>query len=163
MTLSSPLKTVCQAGQIIVRGGGGMSQHFVAKCNGSDIFITAAITFQSETNKEDIDLAASGERVDGIVYGQAFPAVVDLDKDSDDCYDDNTWVRCYKPIARDEIYATVATATSISKDDWVKYADGFLTGATNKNDAIGKLANGGVAVTAVSGQEQVVTIEWGSD
>lgn len=163
MTLSSPLKTVCKSGSIIVRGSGAPSQYFPALTNGTDIFITAAITFQSETNKEDVDLAASGERVDGIVYGAAFPAVVDLDKDSDDCYANNKWIRCYKPMPRDEIYATVATATSITKDDWVKYADGFLTGATNKNDAIGKLANGGTAITAVSGQEQVCTIEWGTD
>lgn len=163
MTLSSPLKTVSQSGWVLIRYGGGVSQFFPAKCNGTDIFLTAAITFQSETNKEDIDLAASGERVDGIVVGYAFPTYVDMDKDSDDCFSNDDWVQCYKPIARDELYATVATATSITKDDWVKYADGFLTGATSKDDAIGKLANGGTAITGASNVEQVASIEWGTD
>ena len=161
MTLSSPLKTVSQSGGVLIRYGGGVSQFSPAKCNGSDIFLTAAITFQSETNKEDIDLAASTERVDGIVIGNAFPAYVDMDKDSDDCFDDNTWVRCYRPISGDELYATVATATSIRKDGWVKYADGFLTSATDRDDGIGKLANGGAAITGVSNTEQIASIEWG--
>lgn len=163
MTLGTPLKTAIQGAGILLIFNGGQSQYFTAKCNDDDIFLTAAVTFQGETNREDIDLAASGERIDGIVYGEAFPAVVDLEKDSDDCFDDDTWVRCYKPIARDMLYATTTTNTSITKDDWVKYTDGFLLGATNKNDAIGKLANGGTAVTGVSATEYIVSIEWGTD
>ena len=163
MTLSSSLEAVSDSNGVLIKYGGGQSQFFTAKCNGDDIFLTAAITFQGETNPEDVDLAASGERVDGIVIGEAYPTSYDLSKDSDSCYDDNTYIRCYKPIARDLLYATVATATSITKDDWVKYADGFLTGATNKNDAVAKLDNGGVAVTGASGTEQIVSIDWGTD
>lgn len=163
MTLSVPLKTYIQTGGVLISYGGGQSQFFTAYCNGSDIFITAAITFQGETNVYDVDLAASGERVDGIVIGQAFPAYTDLDKDSDDPYDDNTEIRCYKPINRDKLYATTTTNTSITKDAWVKYVDGFLTSATNKNDAIGKLDNGGTAITGASTTEYITSIEWGTD
>lgn len=164
MTLASPLKTVSQSGSVLIRYGGGVSQFFTAKING-DVFLTAAITYQGETNVEDVDLVASGERVDGIVYATAFPMTVNLEKDSDDQIedDDETYVWCYKPIAQDLLYATVTTATSIGKDDWVKYTDGFLLAATNKNDAIGRLDNGGVAVTGVSATEQIVPILWGTD
>lgn len=161
MTLNASLKSITN--QVLITWGGGQSQFFTCKANGSDIFLTAAITFQAETNKEDVDLAAAGERVDGIVVGEGFPNKVDLDKDSDDCYDDNSYLRCYRPIAQDHLYATTATNTSITKDDWVKYSGGFLTGATNKNDAIGKLDNGGTAVTGASATEYIVTIRWGSD
>jgi len=163
MTLSVSIANTSNFNSVLIRYGGGVSQFFPAKCNGDDIFLTAAITFQSETNKEDIDLAASGERVDGIVVSEIWPITVDLDKDSDDCFDNDTWVRCYRPIARDLLWATTATNTSITKDDWVKYVDGFLQGATNKNDAIGRLANGGAAITAASATEFITTIEWGTD
>ena len=163
MTLSSSLETVSDSNGVLIKYGGGVSQFFTACCNGTDIFLTAAVTFQSETNKYHIDLAASGERVDGIVIGKAWPTSYDFDNDSDDPYDNNQWVRCYKPISRDLLYATVATATSITKDDWVKYSGGFLTGATSKDDAIGRLANGGVAITGVSATEQIASIEWGTD
>ena len=163
MTLSSRLEAVSDSNGVLIKYGGGVSQFFTAKTNGNDIFLTAAITFQSETNKEDIDLAAAGERVDGIVIGKAWSTSYDLSKDSDSCYDDDTWVRCYKPIARDLLYATVTTNTSVTKDDWVKYSGGFLTGATSKDDAIGRLANGGVAITGVSATEHIASIEWGTD
>jgi len=125
MTLSVSIANTSNFNSVLIRYGGGVSQFFPAKCNGDDIFLTAAITFQSETNKEDIDLAASGERVDGIVVSEIWPITVDLDKDSDDCFDNDTWVRCYRPIARDLLWATTATNTSITKDDWVKYVDDF--------------------------------------
>ena len=163
MTLASSLEAESDSNGVLIKFGSAKSSYFTAKCNGADIFLTAAITFQSETNKEDIDLAAAGERVDGIVIGEAWPLSYDLSHDSDDPFDDNTWVRCYKPMPRDMLYATVATATSITKDDWVKYSGGFLTGATSKDDAIGKLANGGVAITGASGTEQIASIEWGTD
>ena len=163
MTLASSLETVSDSNGVLIKYSTSKSSYLTAQCNGADIFLTAAVTFQSETNTQDVDLAASGERVDGIVIGEAYPTKYDLSKDSDDPFADNTWIRCYKPEPRDMLYATVATATSITKDDWVKYADGFLTGATNKNDAIGRLANGGVAITAASGTEQIASIEWGTD
>jgi hypothetical protein len=162
MTLAASLANTAKGG-IIVSGGGGQSQYGTAQCNGADIFLTAAITFQNETNKYDVDLAAAGERVDGIVISDAWPITNDLSKDSDDPFSNNSWIRYYKPIKGDILWATVATNTSISKDDWVKYADGYLTSASNKNDAIGKLENGGAAVTGSSGVEQLVTIQWGTD
>lgn len=163
MTLGTSLANSVEGAGILISYGGGQSQFFVAKCNDTGIFLTAAVTFQGETNKEDIDLAASGERIDGIVVSEAFPYKVDLTKSSDSAFDNDTWVRCYKPIKADILYATTTTNTSISKDDWVKYTDGYLLGATNKNDAIGKLNNGGTAVTGVSATEYIVSIDWGTD
>lgn len=163
MTLSSALETVAVNHDVLIKFGGGPSQFFPALCNGSDIFMTAAITFQNETNKWDVDLCASGERVDGIVVGEAFPTKVDLTKDSDDCFSDNTYIRCYAPIAQDQLWATVTTATSISKDGWAKYVGGFLTSATNKNDAVCKLDNGGTAITGASSTEQIASVKWGTD
>lgn len=163
MTLSSSLEAVSDSNGVLIKYSTSKSSYFTALTNGDDIFLTAAVTFQGETNTEDIDLAAAGERVDGIVIGEAYPTSYDLSYDSDTPYDDNTYVRCYKPEPRDMLYATVATNTSIGKDDWVKYTDGFLGGATNKNDAIGRLANGGVAITGASATEQIASIEWGTD
>lgn len=163
MTLSSSLETESDSNGVLIKFGSAKSSYFTALTNGADIFLTAAITFQNETNTEDIDLAAAGERVDGIVIGEAWPTKYDLSKDSDDPYTNNTWVKCYKPMPRDMLYATVATNTSISKDAWVKYSGGFLTSATDKNDAIGRLANGGVAITGASATEYIASIEWGTD
>jgi len=166
MTLSSPLKTViigAGGGSILIKYGGGISQFFTAKLNDSGAFLTAAITFQGETNSEDIDLAAAGERVDGIIIGEAFPQKINLEKDSDDTFDDDTFVRCYKPISRDLLYATTTTAEDFTKDCWVKYADGFLTVATNKNDAIARLDYGGNGLSASSATEYIVPIAWGTD
>ena len=163
MTLASSLDTESDSNGVLIKFGSAKSSYFTALCNGIDIFLTAAVTFQSETNKYDIDLAAAGERVDGIVIGEAWPTGYDLSKDSDSPYDDNTWVRCYKPMPRDLLYATTTTAETITKDDWVKYSGGFLTGATSKDDAIGRLENGGVAITGASATEYIASIEWGTD
>jgi hypothetical protein len=161
MTLNTSLANKAKGG-IIVKGEGGAMQFGTAKCNGSDIFLTAAITFQNETNEEDVDLAASGERVDGIVVSDAFPITNDLSHDSDDPFDDDEWIRYYKPQRGDVLYGTVKTNTSISKDNWVKFEDGYLVEATDKDDAIGKLTNGGSAVSAASGTEKIVPYEWGA-
>ena len=125
MTLATRLSAKTNSGGVLIRYAGGEDQFGTAKCNGSDIFLTAGITFQSETNEEDVDLVAAGEHVAGIVIGTAFPNLTDLSKDSDSCYDDNTWIRYYRPISGDLLYATVTTNTSVTQDAYIKYSGGF--------------------------------------
>ena len=156
MTLSSPFKDVTDSNGVILKGGDGRT--VTVKANGSDLFLGAGVSYQNETNEEDVDLAAAGEAVDGVIVGEAFPYKVDLDKDSDDCYDDNSYLQMYVPEPGDILYGTVATATSLSKDAYVKFSGGFLTSSTRSN-AIGR--NRGGAITGASGTEQVIPYEWG--
>ena len=156
MTLASPLKNVTDSNGLIYKGGSGRTA--TVKANGDDIFLGAGVTYQGETNEEDVALVADGEAVDGIIIGEAFPFKVDLDKDSDDCFDDNSYLQMYVPDDGDILYGTVATNTSITMDAYVKFSGGFLTTSTKAN-AIGRARK---AVTGASGTEAVIPYEWGA-
>jgi hypothetical protein len=158
MTLSVSLKNtvIGEGGGILVRYNDAPSQYDWGYANGADIFLTAAITRQSETNEEDLDLAAAGEHIEGIVIGTAFPNKTDLSKDSDSPYSDNTAIRYYKPMERDIFWATVATATSIGKDGYARFSGGFLTTATSATCNCKVLS----AITGVSGTEKLSLVEW---
>ena len=158
MTLSSPLKTVTQSNGIIYKGGDG--RYVTVRANGTDLFLTALVTAYGET-APDVDLAGLGEPVSGVITGQMFPYKVDLDKDSDDTFDDDTWLQMYVPKDGDQLYLTVATNTSISYLGWFKASGGFATSSA-KADALGRCV-GPDGVTAVSAQEQVALFEWGVD
>ena len=96
----------------IVRKGNGRTER--VRANGSDIFLTAGVTRTGETAADpDVDLAAVGEYVDGIIVGTADTAT-DLSKDSDSPYADNVWLLMYRPMATDEVYMTVKGATAVT-------------------------------------------------
>ena len=156
MALATRLAAKSDSGSCLIKYNGGAMQYGTAYTNGTDIFLTAGITFQNESNEEDCDLVAAGERVDGIVIGEAFPAKVDMSKDSDSTFANNKAIRYYKPISGDMLYATVLTATTITQDEYVKYSGGFITTSSRANaNAVAR-----EAVTAVSATEAIIAIEW---
>ena len=163
MTLSSPLKDVIESGSILILYGGGNSQFGTAQCHGTDIFLSAAITYQGETKVYDVDLAASGERIDGIVVSQAFPFTVDLDKDSDDVFADNTNLKMGIPTVSEEVYLTAKTAATITYGKTVQCDGGFFEdtdwsaneSAANVPYAGSMLLQSQEAVTGVSGIEAI--------
>jgi len=167
MTLASPLKTVMgDTGDIIRKHVGQGGSTTLVRANGSDLFLGAVVTFSGETvNDPDVDLCAKGEQPDGIIIGPAYSAV-DLDKDSDDCYDDNTWLTMYTPLPGEEIYLTVKTNTSISYGARVQVDGGFLipwayTNATEVTDVLESVIGKSMtAVTAVASTEAIALIRW---
>jgi len=156
MTLSTSLANKTQSNGVIVKGGNGRTE--TVQANGADIFLTAIVTGDGESNP-DVDLAGAGEPVGGVIICSQFPYEVDLSKDSDSCYSDNTYLGMYVPQSGDELYLTVATNSSIAKDNWFKASGGFIV-TSAKADALGTCLE---AITAASTVEQIALCRWGVD
>jgi hypothetical protein len=156
MALASRLATVSQSHGVIYKGGNGRT--VTVRANGDDIFLTAIVTAYGET-LPDVDLAGSGEPVSGVIIAEAFPYKVDLSKDSDSPFDDNTYLHMYVPQDGDQLYLTVKTNSSIAQENWFKADGGFIV-TSAKADALGRIKE---AITAVSGTEQIALCEWGVD
>jgi len=154
MTLATPLKDAIQ-GALVIKGTGNTE---TVQANGSDLFLTAIVTGYGETNPS-VDLAGAGEPVSGVIIEEQFPYAVDLDKDSDDCFDDNQWLGMYVPESGDLLYLTVATASTIAKDYWFKASGGFIV-TSAKADALGTCLE---VITGVSAIEQIALCRWGVD
>lgn len=171
MVLASPLKTVIGRNGSIIRkkvGGGGRIEK--VRSNGADLFIGAAVTRVGETEDDpDVDLAAKGEPIDGIIIGADSTSdyAGDLDKDSDDPYPDNEWLLMYVPLPGEEIYLCAKTNTAFTVYTRAQVDGGFIipfayTNATEELDllesVIGTVQN---AVSAVASTETVVALKWG--
>ncbi|MDH3324009.1 MAG: hypothetical protein OEL89_00060 [Candidatus Peregrinibacteria bacterium] len=156
MTLSTSLANKTQSNGVIFKGGNGRTR--LVRSNGSDIFLTAIVTAYGETNP-DVDLAGAGEPVSGVIICEYLPYAVDLSNDSDDPYADNKYLGMYIPEDGDELYLTVATASSIAKDMWFKASGGFIV-TSAKADALGVCLE---AITGSSGAEQIALCRWGVD
>ena len=156
MTLSSRLASVTQSHGVIYKGGNGRT--VTVRANGADIFLTAIVTAYGETDP-DVDLAGAGEPVSGVIIAEAFPYSVNLAKDSDSCFSDNTYLHMYVPQDGDQLYLTVATNSTIAKNNWFKASGGFIV-TSAKADALGRCLQ---AITAVSATEQIALCEWGVD
>lgn len=167
MALASPLKTVIgRDGSIIRYGGNGKISK--VRANGSDLFISAIVTRVGETeNDPDVDLCAKGEAPSGIIIGVADGAT-DLDKDSDDCYADNTWLLMYEWERNDEIYLTVKTNTALTVYVEVQVDAGFIIpwayvdAAEATDTRIGVMGAVQNAVSAVVGTETCVLVKMGA-
>jgi len=170
MTLASPLKTVLGNNGSIVRkhvGQGGNTE--LVRANGADLFIGALVTHTGETeNDPDVDLCAKGERPDGVIIGPAYDAI-DLDKDSDDTYADNTWLLMYVPQEGEEIYLVAKTNTAFTVYTRAQADGGYIipfayVDATEATDTlesvVGTVQN---AVSAVADTETVVLVKWGGN
>jgi len=156
MTLATALKDKIQ-GAIVIYGTGRTE---TVQADGSDIFLTAIVTAYGES-PPSVDLAGSGEPVGGVIIEEQFPYNVDLDKDSDDTFDDDTWLGMYVPESGDLLYLTVATNSTIAQDYWFKADGGFIV-SSDKADALGTVIEPG-GITAVSGTEQIALCRWGVD
>ena len=156
MALATRLAAKTQSGNVLIRWAGGEDQFGTAKTSGSDTFLTAGVTFQNEVPEEDIDLVAAGEHVAGIVVGAAWTGIVDLSKDSDSPYDDNVYIRYYRPISGDLLYATLTTAETLGQDEYAQYSGGFITTSTRAASNVITRE----AVTGVSATEAIIPVEW---
>ena len=169
MTLASPLKTVIgRNGSIIRRKSGQGGRYETVRANGADLFISAWVTYAGETADDpDVDLCAKGETPNGIIVGPAF-AATDLDKDSDDCYDDNTWLKMYIPVPGDEIYCTSKTNSDITYGGRIIVDGGFVDdfaygdGTENTDTMESHIGNAMTAATAAATTEKVVLIRIGA-
>ena len=96
------------------------------KANGSDLFLTAGVTIFGETAKSpDVDLCAEDEQLSGIIVGQADDAT-DLDKDSDDTFDDDVNLKMGVPIPAEEVYLTTITNSTVTFGKIVHCVGGFF-------------------------------------
>jgi len=131
------------------------------KANGNDIFLTAGVTFFGESNA-DVDLCGEDEQLSGIIVGQADDAT-NLDKDSDDPFDDNTNLKMGVPSVGEEVYLTAKTAASVTKGKVVQVDGGFFEdtdfaaneSAANVPYAGSMLLQARDAITGISGLEQI--------
>jgi hypothetical protein len=167
MTLASPLKTVIGRDGSIIRYGGNGKKSKV-RANGADLFIGAIVTRVGETEDDpDVDLCAKGEAPSGIILGPADDAI-DLDKDSDDCFADDTWLLMYEWERNDEIYLTVKTNTALTVYVEVQVDGGFIipwayVNASEATDTrIGVMGACQNAVSAVASTETVVLVKMGA-
>ncbi|MHA2181047.1 MAG: hypothetical protein ACXAAH_06470 [Promethearchaeota archaeon] len=167
MTLASPLETVIgRNGSIIRRYVGGGGTHHKVRANGADLFNSALATRTGETADDpDVDLCAKGERINGIIVGE-WDKTVNLDKDSDDPYADNTWLDMYTPLPGEEVYITIKTNTAITVYTDVQADGGFGipwaygdgTEATDTRVSIAGQSQNTIA--AVASTETACLIEW---
>lgn len=156
MTLSTSLANKTDSNGVILKGGNGRTEK--VKSNGTDIFLTAIVTRYGESNP-DVDLAGAGEPVSGVIICEMAPYNVDLSKDSDSPFGNNDDLGMYVPQDGDQLYLTVATNSSIAKDNWFKASGGFIVTST-KSAALGTCLE---AITASSGAEQIALCQWGVD
>ena len=156
MTLASPLKTVTQSNSIIYKGGNGRT--VLVRSNGDDLFLGALVTGYAET-APDVDLCGEDEPISGVIVGEYFPYKVDLDKDSDDTFDDNKYLAMYTPEDKDQLYLVSLTGETITLEDWVEVTAGFIKTSTK---ALG-FGRAKQAITGASATEAYCLIEWGTE
>lgn len=170
MTLASPLKTVIGSNGSIIRKKNGMGgTYHKVRANGADLFISAAVTRTGESADDpDVDLCAKGEDIDGYIVGPADDAI-DLDKDSDDCFADDTWLLMYCPVKGDEIYITIKTNTAITVNTLIQIEAGFgiawaYTDTAEATDTLRSIAGKSrTTVGAVASTETICLIEVGGN
>jgi hypothetical protein len=155
---------------IIHKGGNG--QIVKRRTNGADMFITALVTEYGET-KPDIDLVQTGEKILGVVIGPASDQGegLNLAKDSDSCFADNTWVNVYIPEPGDELLLTWYTNTAGNQGVLQKLQTGtgmiggdfaYSNAAVATDTLIDVVGTCVVAVTATGSTEKVSLLRWGN-
>jgi len=155
MVLATSLINKSDSGSVIYKKNADGGRTVKRRTNGTDQFLTAIVTGQGET-APDMDLAATGQTIFGVIIGTYDPFEVDLSKDSDSALADNKMIQVYKPIPGDQLYGTVKTNTDITIETWVDTDGGYLIAGT-------RTAHIGVAkeaVTGVSGTEAIILYEW---
>ena len=168
MALASPLKTVIGRGGSIIRehvGQGGITKR--VRANGADLFIGALVTFTGETADDpDVDLCAKGEHVDGVIIGPADSAI-DLDKDADDPFADNTYLLMYIPLPGEEIYLTAKANTAITVYVRVQADGGFIIpfayvdGAEVTDTLESVVGTSQNTISAVASTTTICLVKWG--
>lgn len=131
------------------------------RANGADLFLTAGVTVYGESNA-DVDLCGEDEQLSGIIVGQADDAT-DLDKDSDDTFDDDVNLKMGVPSVSEEIFLTSKTASTVTNGKIVQCDGGFFEdndfaaneSAANVPYAGSMLLQARESITGVSGLEYI--------
>ena len=150
MTLKASLISKLGYEGSIVQASGIGGRYVRVRANGADLFIGAAVTIYGETASDpDVDLCATGEVPSGYITGPADDAL-DLDKDADDAYADNTYLMMYVPAQGDRLLLCANTDTSlaVTRGGPVYALAGFVQDATiGTNHVIGQFQDAEAAGT----------------
>jgi hypothetical protein len=138
-----------------------------ASSGGNTIFITALVTRKGETaGTPEVDLAAKGEPIAGVIVGEAW-AAVDLSKDSDSPYTDGTFLLMERLYRGDQVWLTAKTNSAITSGATVQCDGGFIinfayTDAAAATDLLGGvIGNAMIGCTATADTEKLCLIEVG--
>ena len=138
-----------------------------ASSGSATIFITALVTRKGETaGTPEVDLAAKGEPIAGVIVGQAW-AATDLSKDSDDPYADGTYLLMERLYIGDQVWLTAKTNTAIAFGGSVQCDGGFIipfayVDAAAATDTLsGVIGNALIGCSATADTEKLCLIEVG--
>ena len=170
MALETRLKAFLsgQSKDVFLKKKGTRDPILVKASSGSaTIFLTALITFAGETaGTPEVDLAVTGEKVDGIIVGKAWDAT-DLSKDSDSPYADGVYLFMEEIEIGDEFYVTAKTNTAIDYKERVMADGGFgapyaYTDASEITDTLQSVIGTAMeAVTATASTEKLFLVKGG--
>jgi hypothetical protein len=151
---------------IFVRKVNGYIRKIVKASSGSaTIFISALVTIKGETAlSAEVDLAAKGEPVHGVITGQAW-AARDMSKDSDSPFADGTYLLMERLDPGDQVWLTGKTNVDITFGSSVQCDGGFIidfayVDAAAATDTLsGVIGNVLVGCTQTASQEKLCLIE----
>ena len=129
MALAKRLKAVLdgQSKDIFLKKKHGRDPILVKASSGATtIFLGALVTKKGETEgTPEVDLCAKGEPVDGIIVGVAWD-VTNLKNDSDDPYEDGTYLWMEEIEEGDEFLVTAKTNTAVAFKDRLQADGGYV-------------------------------------
>lgn len=151
---------------IFTRKKNGYIRQLVKASSGSaTIFISALVTRTGETaGTPEVDLAAKGEPIAGVITGQAWVAR-NMSKDSDDPFADGTFLLMEKLEPGDIVWLTAKTNTAITAGKTVQCDGGFIIDFAYSDTAAATDLLGGtvgealVGCSATASQEKLCLIE----
>ena len=136
-----------------------------ASSGGDTIFISALVTIKGETaGSPEVDLAAKGEPISGVITGQAW-AARDMSKDSDSPYVDGTYLLMERLDPGDIVWLTGKTNVTIAQGATVQVDGGFIIAFAYSDTAAATDLLGGtvgealVGCSATASQEKLCLIE----
>lgn len=136
-----------------------------ASSGGDTIFISALVTRTGETaGTPEVDLAAKGEPIHGVITGQAWVAR-DMSKDSDSPFADGTYLLCERLDPGDILWLTGKTNSAITEGKSVQCDGGFIIDFAYSDSAAatdllgGVVGNALVGCAATGSQEKLCLIE----
>ena len=153
---------------IFQKKDGGYDKILVKASSGAaTIFISALVTRKGETSgTPEVDLAAKGEPIAGVITGQAWVAV-DMSKDSDSPYADGVFLIMERLKKGDILWLTAKTNTAITFYATVQCDGGFIIDFAYADTAAatdllgGVVGNALVGCSATASQEKLCLIEVG--
>lgn len=136
-----------------------------ASSGGATIFISALVTRTGETaGTPEVDLAAKGEPISGVITGQAWVAR-DMSKDSDSPFADGTYLLMERLDPGDQVWLTGKTNSALTAGKSAQCDGGYIidfayTDAAAATDLLGGVV-GEILVgcTATASQEKLCLIE----